>query len=159
MPITDEDRALWHNYTLGIKPLSPKQEVHEDVPELSISSTLVQNHSPKIRQVSQSPSQRDLKNIHIHSRLDLHGHTEEQAYGRLLAFIENAYRKNYRCVLIITGKGLRSSDNWWQEVGILKKQVPRWFEEEPMRSKITTYTIAKPEHGGTGALYVFIRRK
>lgn len=161
MPLNNYDRQLWQEYTLGVKPLKGKQTLVNHTPKLRGFSACTSELMPKILTPLnvRPPNQRDLKNIHIHARLDLHGMNQDQAYDRLIVFIHNAYQKGHRCVLIITGKGLKSNEDWWQEVGILKQQVPRWLNEEPLRSKINTHTTARPEHGGTGAIYVFIKRK
>ncbi len=158
--LSDEDLQVWAHYTQGIKPLHPGHHQgvrsHRNAITADIS---VPESRKKITQLVKPPSARDLKNVHIHARLDLHGLSQDVAYDRIIKFIERAYHGKCRCVLIITGKGLAETEHWWQEQGILRQQVPRWLMEEPMHSKITTYTHARPEHGGTGALYVFIRKK
>ena len=85
----------------------------------------------------------------IDARLDLHGHTQESAHRALYAFIDGAYAAGRRCVLVVTGKGK----------GILQSGVPRWLNEAPMRQKILSFHYAQQKDGGTGALYVLLRRK
>ena len=84
----------------------------------------------------------------IEARLDLHGHTQESAHRALYAFIDGAYAAGRRCVLVVTGKGK----------GILQTGVPRWLNEAPMRQKILSIQHAQQKDGGTGALYVLLRR-
>jgi len=98
----------------------------------------------------------------IEARLDLHGMTQDQARRSLDAFITHAHDRGLRAVLIITGKGLkpRASDAgpWEPEPGILKTQTPRWLNEAPNRARVLAFTAAQPRDGGSGALYVLIRR-
>jgi len=98
----------------------------------------------------------------IEARLDLHGMTQDQARRSLDAFITHAHDRGLRAVLIITGKGLkpRTSDAgpWEPEPGILKTQTPRWLNEAPNRARVLAFTAAQPRDGGSGALYVLIRR-
>jgi len=102
----------------------------------------------------------------IEARLDLHGMTQDQARRSLDAFITHAHDRGLRAVLIITGKGLkpRASDAGpWDmsrepEPGVLKAQTPRWLNEAPNRARVLAFTPAQPRDGGSGALYVLIRR-
>jgi len=100
----------------------------------------------------------------IEARLDLHGMTQDTAHAALNRFIAEGARRGTRVVLIITGKGARPRtdlDPLWAEpgVGILKSAVPRWLNELPNRPRILAFTGARPEHGGSGALYVLLRRQ
>lgn len=88
----------------------------------------------------------------IDGRLDLHGMIQTTAQARLTGFIRQAYDREWRCVLIITGKGAGGQ-------GVLKSEVPRWLNLAALRPLIVAVTPATPKDGGEGALYVLIRRK
>jgi len=88
----------------------------------------------------------------IEGRLDLHGMTQAAAAERLAAFIERAEAAGKRCLLVITGKGLASG-------GILRDQVPRWLNLPPNRGRVLAFDYARPQHGGSGALYVLLKRR
>ena len=79
--------------------------------------------------------------------LDLHGRNEDQAYGMLEEFIRGRHGDGYREVLVITGKGS----------GKLKRLVPLWLEARPFKEFVGSTCVAKPWHGGEGALYVSLR--
>lgn len=100
----------------------------------------------------QTKSRKSLRALSIDGRLDLHGHTHAQAWSRLLGFINASCERGNKTILVITGKGSVSSDQ------TLKVQVPRWLGEHPFRSLITGHQTAKPEDGGEGALYIFLKR-
>jgi DNA-nicking Smr family endonuclease len=53
---------------------------------------------------------------------------------------------------VVTGKGLETG-------GTLRHMVPRWLNEEPNRARVLAYSPAQPRHGGSGALYVLLRRR
>jgi DNA-nicking Smr family endonuclease len=57
-------------------------------------------------------------------------------------------------VLVITGRGLGPSG-----AGVLRTAVPRWLEEDGLRRKILAIAPAQPRDGGTGALYLLLRRQ
>ncbi|HEX6141775.1 MAG TPA: Smr/MutS family protein [Geminicoccaceae bacterium] len=88
----------------------------------------------------------------IDARLDLHGDTQEVAHLRLEGFLRAAQARGQRCVLVVTGKGQASG-------GILRHMVPRWLAEPHNRNRLVAYAPAQREHGGTGALYVLVRRR
>ena len=92
----------------------------------------------------------------IDARLDLHGSTQQEAHRDLNGFIERCYARNFRCVLVITGKGLRLSSG---EIGVLRRAVPQWLNDQPLRSMILGFSHATPKDGGEGALYVLLKRK
>jgi DNA-nicking Smr family endonuclease len=96
----------------------------------------------------------------IEGRIDLHGMTQDRAHAALLGFVERSARQGLRCVLVITGKGLRRLDDEGSggEIGILRNAAPRWLNEAPNRARILAFTAAQPRHGGGGALYVLLRR-
>ena len=91
----------------------------------------------------------------IEGRLDLHGMTQAEAHRELDHFLARAYDQGRRCVLVITGKGLRADGS----VGVLRSAVPGWLNQPPNRARVVAFTRAVPRDGGAGALYVLIKRK
>ena len=88
----------------------------------------------------------------IGGRLDLHGYTQAQAHSALLHFLSNAYTRDARLVLVITGKGRGG------EMGVLRRQVPQWLGLPEFRAFVIGFEDAALAHGGEGALYVRVRR-
>jgi len=87
----------------------------------------------------------------IEAALDLHGHTQSEAYDALHNFITGCQRQNMRCVLVITGKGKIGE-------GVLKKRVPEWLAMAPLQSLVLRVRLARGHHGGEGACYVLLKR-
>ncbi|MDA8389543.1 MAG: Smr/MutS family protein [Gammaproteobacteria bacterium] len=87
----------------------------------------------------------------IERELDLHGLTVDQARSALGIFLREAVRDQRRCVRIIHGKGLRSM----ARLPVLKGCVNSWLRQ---RSEVLAFCSARPEDGGTGAVYVLLRR-
>ncbi len=90
----------------------------------------------------------------IEATLDLHGHNRTTGRQALKSFLTNHQAAGRRCVLIVTGKGLK---NDWS-VGVLRQAVPRWLNTEEFRKLVLAFAYARPHHGGRGALYVLLRR-
>ncbi len=100
----------------------------------------------------------------VDARLDLHGMTREAAHGALTGFIRGGAERGHRCVLVITGKGtLRGGDDAGfmpnRSAGILRAEVPRWLGEADLKPLIVAWTPAVAKDGGSGALYVLLRRR
>lgn len=90
----------------------------------------------------------------IDGTLDLHGLTQEEAHRQLDGFLALSANAGRRCVLVITGKGV-----WRSDSGILREMVPRWVNEAPNRARVLAIASAQPRHGGSGALYVLLKRR
>jgi DNA-nicking Smr family endonuclease len=90
--------------------------------------------------------------IEIEGSVDLHGLTQEQAHGQLARFLADAQGAGLRAVLVVTGKG-------GLQGGVLRHMVPRWLNEGHNCQRILAIAPAQPRHGGSGALYLLLRRK
>lgn len=90
----------------------------------------------------------------IEATLDLHGMTQEKAHRTLQRFLTRSAEAGLRCVLVVTGKGRGK-----EEGGVLKREVPRWLNEPDLRPLLLAMTYARPQHGGTGALYLLLKRR
>ncbi|MGD1878823.1 MAG: Smr/MutS family protein [Kiloniellaceae bacterium] len=90
----------------------------------------------------------------IEATLDLHGLRQAEAHRRLEGFLADCHAAGKRCVLVVTGKGLHK-----EEGGVLRASVPRWLNEAPNRSRVLSFDYAQQKHGGTGALYILLRRR
>jgi DNA-nicking Smr family endonuclease len=61
---------------------------------------------------------------------------------------------------VITGKGgAGSGDPIFEERGVLRRAVPHWLRLPDLRTLVLGFEEASPHHGGSGALYVRLRRK
>ncbi len=90
----------------------------------------------------------------VEGRLDMHGMSQTKAYSALNRFVLDKQAEGKRCVVVITGKGGRDGG-----IGVLKEAVPRWLNEPSLRKHVLGFDYASPRLGGTGALYILLRRK
>ncbi|HWF76105.1 MAG TPA: Smr/MutS family protein [Caulobacteraceae bacterium] len=88
----------------------------------------------------------------IAARIDLHGMTQDVARATLAAFVRRAVDNGWRAILVVTGKGIGGD-------GVLKRRVPDWLAEAPIRDHVAGVSEAHRRHGGEGALYVALKRK
>ena len=102
--------------------------------------------------------------FHITKSLDLHGFTLDEANKKVESFIINCFDQKVSKVIIVTGKGLHSQNNKdpyiSEKFGILKNSVPDFIKKNPsLMTKIKSITEAKIADGGSGAFYVFLKKK
>ena len=103
------------------------------------------------------------KNLKI-KNIDLHGSTLEDANKIIQNFIENAYENNVSKLIVVTGKGLHSDvekDPYVsKDLSILKYSVPEFIENNiELMKKIIEIKDANIEDGGSGAFYIFLKKK
>jgi DNA-nicking Smr family endonuclease len=90
--------------------------------------------------------------------MDLHGMSLEKAHVAVSGFLQAHYGRGSRCLLVITGKGVRKAGENAAK-GVLREMLPAWLEEPGLRPLVLACDVAKPKHGGSGAYYVLLRRK
>ncbi|PWE31769.1 DNA mismatch repair protein MutS [Pararhodobacter marinus] len=97
------------------------------------------------------------------ARIDLHGMTVAQAHTALLGFVMSAHARGLRLVLVITGKGRKAGPDHAAPMpvrqGVLKHEVPQWLRAAPLGPLVLETREAHRSHGGTGAYYVYLRRR
>ncbi|MGA7965431.1 MAG: Smr/MutS family protein [Gammaproteobacteria bacterium] len=89
--------------------------------------------------------------VPVQGVLDLHGKTQAEAHPLVADFLETSIGRGHTCVRIIHGKGFRSGPGG----PVLKVAVARWLSR---RHDVLAYCSTRPVDGGTGAVYVLLRR-
>lgn len=87
----------------------------------------------------------------IEARLDLHRMTVEEARREVFGFVRDCVRYGLRSVIILHGKGERNPDG----IAQLKSYLARWL---PELDDVLAFHSAQKHHGGTGAVYVMVRK-
>jgi DNA-nicking Smr family endonuclease len=87
----------------------------------------------------------------VDGELDLHGLRSEAAKLEVARFLARCQAQGQRCVRIIHGKGLRSKG----EGPVLKQRLDQWLRRH---CAVLAFCSARPHDGGTGAVYVLLRR-
>jgi DNA-nicking Smr family endonuclease len=143
-----------------VKPPAPKLETPKTKPPAGGIAGVDGSTAERLRRGKIEPD----------ASIDLHGMTQQQAFARLLPFVRRAHEKGFRCVLVITGKGAPArfeADDRARgfvmpertKAGVLRSQVPLWLEQSETRTIVSGIQTAHQRHGGSGALYVYLRRK
>ena len=102
---------------------------------------------------------------YLEKTIDLHGYGLVEAHEKFISEVKKNYKKNKRCLLIITGKGVHKKIQNEQDAnpklfyGKIKNSIINWINEDDLKKYILTYQDAGFEHGGDGALFVYLRKK
>ena len=169
-----KDSDLFRSMMTGVKPLTAEERIQPEKPYISphrrtqnpneqIESDFVEfAHATDVapeeslffaRSGLQHRLLKQLKrgDITIEASLDLHGQIIEEAGKSLTIFLEEAQSVGCRCVIVIHGKGTRSTEGR----PILKTQVNHWLRES---SAVLAFSSTQPKHGGAGSVYVLLRK-
>jgi DNA-nicking Smr family endonuclease len=92
-----------------------------------------------------------LGQISFEGTLDLHGMAVEKARELLWEFLAEATRLEVRCVRVTHGKASRLDG----KRPMIKSHVNTWLRQHP---QVLGFTSCQARHGGTGAVYVMLRR-
>ena len=103
-------------------------------------------------------------NLNITRSLDLHGFTLEAANKKVESFLVDCFNQKVSKVKIITGKGLHSNNDKdpyiSNKFGTLKYSVPDFINNNSsLMEIIKNITKAEISDGGSGAFYVFLKKK
>lgn len=169
--LTSHDLKLWRHVTRSVAAYNPTRE-----PVLADDEPLPAPSKPRIAPVlTPAPLKpatppaplsvgrtedmdrkqaRRLKRgeLPVDARLDLHGLTLERAHGALTGFIRRAHANGARLVVVVTGKGPEGR-------GRIRAEAPHWLNAPDLRPLVLAVTQAHTQDGGSGALYVLLKRK
>ncbi len=132
--ISDKDKKDWNNFL----------EKNEKLPDKDLKK---KENKPNITK-----------------SLDLHGYTLDEANKKVENYLINCFNEKVSKVTIVTGKGLHSQNDKdpyiSKKFGILKNSVPDFIRNNSkLMTKIKNITDAEIKDGGSGAIYVFLKKK
>ena len=132
--ISDKDKKDWQDF------ISSKDKV------LNKDFQIKKNNFEKIRTI------------------DLHGFKLDEANKKIQDFILKAFDDKVSKLIIVTGKGIHSDvekDPYVsKDLSILKYSVPEFISSNSLlMTKINEITDAKIEDGGSGAFYIYLKKR
>ncbi|HUU66644.1 MAG TPA: Smr/MutS family protein [Methyloceanibacter sp.] len=184
----EDDAELWARIARTAAPLKKNRVTHVAVPPtpprpkqiaaaLNTEAKSTPNPSPKPAPKPaarpalsltasgldrQTARKLDKGHLAVEARLDLHGMRQRDAHAALRKFLKWAQSKDYRHVLVITGKGSSAAEKKSfyedEERGVLRQAVPHWLVLPDLAPLIVSFSEAPQRLGGGGALYVRLRK-
>ena len=146
---------MWDIFTESLKKSTKKEKIIKDIKINKSKKRSRQLNDLKLGQgvAISNKNYRNLSkgNVNIDDKLDLHGYRELEANNLLEEFINNSFENGKRLLLVITGKGQKGE-------GVIKKNIINWLNAKNIRNKILAVNHASNKHGGSGALYILLRK-
>ena len=104
------------------------------------------------------------KKVKKKKSLDLHGYSLDNANKVLENFIKKSYEEKIFKLIIVTGKGLHSDNKKnpyvSKDLSILKYSIPEFVKNNSQLMKIISdIKEASIEDGGSGAFYIYLKKK
>lgn len=171
--LTPEEQQLWYKLIKDVEKLPKSETTPPDLPNIPRNQAPRRYRDPGPQPLPsitgrKAPekttiSRKEARRLKIESRLDLHGFSQDQAFQALLRFLKVGFRDGKTWVLVITGKGTTDDlggllpHGPHQGKGVLKRAVPAWLQEYPLKDIVSGYTEARQEDGGDGALYIRLK--
>ena len=174
--MTDDDKEAFRHAMSGTKPLAADERVPEhkvkpkprarftraDEEAVLLESleddidTIEHGSGGALRFHRQHVGRRTMRKLtrggySVQAEIDLHGMTLAEAKPRLRDFIQYSAQQDHLCVRIVHGKGLGSGDRG----PVLKSAVNSWLRRW---DSVLAFVSTRQVDGGTGAVYVLLRR-
>ena len=90
-------------------------------------------------------------NFSVQGEIDLHGMTVPEAKSALREFVNESVFRRHTCIRVVHGKGRGSGDRG----PVLKGKVNNWLRRW---DEVLAFVSTRQVHGGTGAVYVLLRK-
>lgn len=172
--LSEADLALWRQVARSVKPLPGRAPV-EPEPVAMPAEVVVEpkpanptHLAPPRAAVTAPPPLAPLENRlrtqlrrgqqGVDAVIDLHGMRQDEAHQALRAFLRREQGRGTRLALVVTGKGAAGTSLFGDERGVLRRVVPHWLRLPDLRPLVVGFEEAQQRHGGSGALYVRLRR-
>jgi DNA-nicking Smr family endonuclease len=170
--LSAEERALWARVAATVTPFDGKAAEAVEMPAAGfpapvkrkvVARTLPQPKPARLNEPAPSDTldggwDRRLRKggVSPDRTIDLHGHTLATAANALEHALARAVADDIRVLLVITGKPPKPDT---KGRGLIRAAIGNWLGASGYRDRIAAVRNAHPRHGGTGALYVILRRK
>ncbi len=170
--LSPDEQTLWDKVVASVRPLHPAPDsppVPAPVPPPAPVSPPRPRASPAKAAIPPPPAPGTTLDASWDRRLsrglvqpdasvDLHGHNLATAYDLLDRRLERAIADGARLLLLITGKP-PTDDRRPAGRGAIRAAVGDWLHASRHAPAIAAVRNAHPRHGGSGALYIVLRRK
>jgi len=183
--MNNNDDEVFLKHLGKITPIKKKNRIHKEV--IKVPKGLISKKKETVKELVKTKTEnKNLKNtkysievggvnkllrrgkVVIDKKIDFHGRTINEAKEIFNQAIVNSYNQNKRCILFITGKGLRYNKNENNQdyknqpklfYGKIRESFLDWVKDPKLSKYILTFEKAGIEKGGDGAFYIYLRKK
>ena len=173
--MNNDDKNLWNDLIVSVKPLRQQNyffqeyniknknykiqtELFLNVDNIFIKERIV-NFKTDLKlnscdRINTHTYKKINKNFICDAKIDLHGHSLENAFFIFQNFIKANFIIGNRYLLVITGVGKEDKNT-----GVIRKNFTNWIKAPDIQEKILYSGNAPISNGGKGAFYLILRKK
>ncbi|MDR0631176.1 MAG: Smr/MutS family protein [Holosporales bacterium] len=148
-----DDNDFWQSFVRDVRRISKdkvapnRRKPNQDSVRVSLSQQISEDMAREERRSFgiETVSKKNRRKIVVEGTLDLHGFTTAEAARELQKFLYVSQYHGKTWVKVITGKS-----------GVLRQCIPELIQSNG--SLVSSVAEAKPSDGGSGAVYVRIRK-
>tara|TARA_B100000686_G_scaffold90594_1_gene97213 strand:- start:88 stop:636 length:549 start_codon:yes stop_codon:yes gene_type:complete len=177
---SEKDEDIFIKSLIGVKPLKKSDKIlNKNTIQKKTTKTekaitkrskkhITKEEKPKTTKkliIEENKTNKKLKKgkIKIDRKIDLHGYSLDEAKEIFLNTVNYFFYNNQRCLLFITGKGMKKiQDSESSEkklyYGKIRSNFLNWTQLNNVSNKILNVQQAGIEHGGDGAFFVYLRK-
>ena len=181
--MTKKDYDIFEKALAGVKPLKKSDRITKPIPKTEknfnkkdVKKEKSKSEKKEIKKIEIQKKTSGLINLEksydkklkkgkipINKKIDLHGYSLNEARQIFLEAIDECYQNNARCILFITGKGLKqnaNNNNFSKRLyhGKIRNNFLDWASSKGVGPKILSVQQADIKHGGDGAFFVYLRK-
>ena len=173
---------IFENLIKGVTPIKKNNKLKRDMPAINKNISFKKREKNKIllSEIKNTPTPLNISKfeieinktnkklkkgkIPIDKKIDFHGLSLLDAENIFIHTINSCYKKNLRCILFITGKGvLKKTTNVSGEqklyYGKIRSNFMIWTKKKELSKCILNVQQASIRYGADGAFFVYLRRK
>ena len=173
---------IFINLIKGVTPIKKNNKIERDIPAINKEISFQKSTENKVSfsekkkiftppniskfEIETNKTNKKLKKgkIPIDKKIDFHGLSLLDAESLFIYTINSCYKKNLRCILFITGKGvLKKNTNDWGEsklyYGKIRSNFLVWTKKKELSKFILNVEQASIKYGADGAFFVYLRRQ
>lgn len=166
--LSAEEQTLWNRVVETVRPLRPvAMPVAAPAPAAAPRPAVSRSPAPKAAPPTRQPGPGVTLDGSWDKRLargaaapdaslDLHGHNLDTAWTALDRALERAIGRGDRLLLLVTGKPPSEAKG---KRGAIRAAVGDWLAVSRHAGDIAAVRGAHPRHGGSGALYIILRKR
>ena len=173
---------IFVNLIKGVTPIKKNNKLERDIPAISKNTSIQKRTKNKLSfsELKKQSTPRSISNfeieinkinkklkkgkIPIDKKIDFHGLSLFDAESLFTHTINICYKKNLRCILFITGKGVlkKTANDWGGSklyYGKIRSNFLIWTKKKELSKFILNVEQASIKYGADGAFFVYLRRQ
>ena len=166
-PIQKKDnikKSILKNENLNTENIKTKKIIIKNLVEKKIINTVLKKNNNNKIEITKINKKLKRGKIPPDKKIDFHGMTLVESEELLYNTVLNCYNANKRCILFVTGKGVKKKEADYRNetrlyYGKIRSAFSSWIRKPEIEKYILSVEQASIEYGADGAFFVYLRKK